>query len=291
MPIGMTSRQIASHRAGRPKPEPSRSQPFGASAGGSRIAAGSSATGASANGPKPNRPANRNAVYSAAADRSPSRPSSTGVTAIGPSSMAPVGSPRHRPNRNAADAGEGRHADGEPQLLPGPRDWMEHVREDRDDHQADHDREEDVVAARLALGHGDRDVAEGGRHEDEGEDQNQPPEGGAGQGQDAEAADRVRRDPFRGEREPEETTDDRHPDREREPVAAAVPRPQPEGREERVGGHDAEPDIRVVHPDPALGEEHPVDEDHDRRDDRRSPGAGTGAARGRTGTAPSARPR
>ena len=36
---------------------------------------------------------------------------------------------------------------------------------------------------------------------------------------------------------------------------------EPEPREDRVGGDDPQPDVRVVHPDPALREEHPVDED------------------------------
>ena len=42
---------------------------------------------------------------------------------------------------------------------------------------------------------------------------------------------------------------------------AAAPPAGPQRGEQRVGGDDEQPDVDVVHPDPRLDEEHPVDDD------------------------------
>ena len=69
-------------------------------------------------------------------------------------------------------------------------------------------------------------------------------------------------------------------------AAAPAPPARPDGREERVGGDDEQPDVDVVHADPRLDEEHPVEERERRRRARPRAGAGTGCGRAGTGRPP-----
>ena len=181
--------------------------------------------------------------------------------------------------------------DREPQLLPRPGDGVEHVREDRDDDQADHDREEHVVAAGLALGDRDRDVAERGRHDHRPTITSSRPSALRTSDQDAERRrSRRPRPTSRRARSPRKAADQRHPDRERDPVAPAVARVEPQRGEDRVRADDPEPDVRIVHPDPALGEQHAVDEDDDPEDDRDRPALEQEPREDVQERAPSARP-
>ena len=79
------------------------------------------------------------------------------------------------------------------------------------------------------------------------------------------AGDRVQADPLRGEGQSQQEPDDGQDDPER---PRPSPAPQPERGEQGVGGHDEQADVDVVHRDPRLDEEHPVDEDEDGGDDR-----------------------
>ena len=145
---------------------------------------------------------------------------------------------------------------------------MERVREDRGDDQGEHDQQEPVIPAALARGHGDRDVAKSRGQHHEAHDEQQASERAPGEAQHPETTDRVRGNPLRGEREAEEAPDQRHPERERDPMPSAVARVEPQRREDRVRGDDPQAHVRVVHADPALGEQHAVHErdhpDHDR---------------------------
>ncbi len=78
-------------------------------------------------------------------------------------------------------------------------------------------------------------------------------------------ADRVERHPLRGEREAQEDADRGHRDPER---AAPPPGAGPDRREQRVRRDDPETDVRVVHPDPRLDEEHPVGDREDPDENR-----------------------
>jgi hypothetical protein len=137
----------------------------------------------------------------------------------------------------------------------------------RDEQQRDHDQEEDVVAAGLALGHGDPDVAQHGRHDHQADEQHEAPERAPRQAQDPEAADGIRGDPLRGEREAEEEADQRDAERERDPMPPAVAGTEPERGEDRVCRDDPEAHVRVVHADP-LWRRASVDEDDDPEQDR-----------------------
>ena len=53
--------------------------------------------------------------------------------------------------------------------------------------------------------------------------------------------------------------------------------PGPDRREQRVGGDDEQPDVDVVHADPRLDEDHPVDAASGARRGPRPSGAGTGS--------------
>ena len=70
-----------------------------------------------------------------------------------------------------------RREQGEPLLLVGPRDRMQHVDDARDERQPDHHEQERQVAEPLALRDGDRDVAEDRRDADEPEDRQHPTQG------------------------------------------------------------------------------------------------------------------
>ncbi len=176
-----------------------------------------------------------------------------------------------RPGPAQADGGEGddsaegrRRADSEARLIVGPGDRVEDVDDDGDGCEADHDRDEREVAEPGVRGDGEGEMAEHRGHRDQRGDEDQPAEGAPHQHEDPQPADRVQRDPFRGQGQPEEDTDDRHRDPER---ASPAPRAGPDRREHGVGGHDPQPDVRVVHPDPGLDEEHPVGDGEDADED------------------------
>ena len=175
------------------------------------------------------------------------------------------GRPAKRDRREEhEDAEDGRRDDGEPGLLGRPGDRMEDGHEDRPERQGDHHRHEDVVrpARRPAGRHDHRHVAEDRRPEDQAEDQRDPPERRPAEDEDRDPGDRIQGDPLRGEAQAEQDPDQRERDPERPWTAPAA---RPERREQGVGGDDEQPDVDIVHPDPALDEEHPVDEDEDAR--------------------------
>ena len=84
------------------------------------------------------------------------------------------------------------------------------------------------------------------------------PERRADEDEDPEGADRVRRHPLRGEREAEQQADRGHQRPEPARRASAL---DPQPREQQVRREDEEPGVDVVHRDPALDEEHPVEQD------------------------------
>ncbi len=142
---------------------------------------------------------------------------------------------------------------------------MEDVDHRRHQRQPDHDDQERQVADPLPLRDADRHVAEDARDADEPQDRDRPTEGAAGEQQQHQRPDGIGRDPLRCERETEQHADHRHRHPERGPAA---PPARPDRGEDRVRGHDEQPDVDVVHPDPRLDEEHPV-EQHERGDDPR----------------------
>ena len=146
---------------------------------------------------------------------------------------------------------------------------MEDRDDDREQGQRDHDEQECQVAeariaARRRRRHADRHVAEHARDADQAEDRQDTPERAADQDQQQQRTDRVGGDPLAGEGEPEQHAHDRHRQPERR---SALPPARPDGREDRVGGDDEQPDVDVVHADPGLDEEHPVG-DHEQADER-----------------------
>ena len=112
------------------------------------------------------------------------------------------------------------------------------------------------------------EVAEHPGHRDEAEDRHDPPEGAAHEEQERERADRVGGHPLGGEGETEQDADDRHRDPER---TAPAPPARPDGGEHGVGGDDEQADVDVVHADPRLDEEHPVEQDEGADERRHEP--------------------
>jgi hypothetical protein len=78
---------------------------------------------------------------------------------------------------------------------------------------------------------------------------------GANEDEHREGGNGVRGDPFAGEGEAEQYPDDRHGHPER---PAGAPHAGPQRGKERVGGHEEEPHVHVVHGDSRLNEEHAV---------------------------------
>ena len=294
-PIGMTSRPNASQSAGSPKPAPSRSQPRGGSAGGSSTAAGSSGSGGAASGPNPKRPAPGTRPRSPPASQIAEQAELDRRDRDRPDlESAPPMSPRVSPYRTTrTPAGDGR-ADGEPRLLPGPRDRMEHVGDHRDEDEPDHDPEEQVVAAglrpraprsRCSRGPWSATTSPAIRIS--------RPSALRGQDEDAERRrSRRRRPTSRPARSPGTAPIERHADREREPVAPAVARVEPQRGEDRVRADDAEARRTTSFIPIRLWTNSIPSTQHDQA--RRSPprsAAGTAAGPGRTGTGPSGRRR
>ena len=158
-----------------------------------------------------------------------------------------------------------RGADREPHLVVRPGDRVEDVDHDRRAGQRDHDHDERQVAEPGPFRDDEREVAEDAGRDDQPEDDQHPAERAPGEDQDPDPADRVQRHPLRGQRESEAEPDQGHDDPER---TAPLPVAGPERSEQRVRGEDAKRDVRVVHPDPGLDEEHPVDEGEDPDEDR-----------------------
>ena len=135
----------------------------------------------------------------------------------------------------------------------------------RDERQRHHHEQERQVPEALALGHAHRHVPEHAGQGDQPEDRDDPSERTAHEDEQRHATDRIERDPLARESEAQQRPDERHRDPER---AAAPPPARPDGREDHVGGHDEEADVDVVHPDPRLDEEHPIDQ-HEEPDQQR----------------------
>ena len=167
--------------------------------------------------------------------------------------------------------GQGRGADGgrpphqEPLLLIRPGNRMQHDRGRRDEGQRNHQADEQVIAAGFADRNGQPEIAERRRRQNEAGDEQEPTERAAREDEHPEGTDRIDGDPLRREGEPERYADGRHGQPEGQPSPAGCPR-FPDHGEQDVGGHDAQPDVGVVHADPALREEHPVDRDQEAED-------------------------
>ena len=155
------------------------------------------------------------------------------------------------------DAQRRRTAHREPDLVVRPCDRVIHADRDRGQREADHQQGEGDVATGLAPGrHRERHPAEHAGEPDHPEDQQDTAKRGPGEDQDAQGADGIRRHPFRCQREAEQDSDRGHRRPER-PAAAGRLEPQP--GEQQVRREDEEADVHVVHRDPALDEEHPVE--------------------------------
>ena len=175
-----------------------------------------------------------------------------------------AGPAQHDRDERDQDADRPRPGHREPHLLVGPGDGVVDGHDDRRQREGDHDQREQQVAGRLAArGHGHRHPAEHAGEPDHPEDQQQPAQGGAGQDQDAQRADRVGRDPLGRQRQAQEHADHRHqrPERPAWPLGL-----DPQPGEHAVRGEDERADVHVVHRDPALDEEHAV-EQREQRDE------------------------
>ena len=160
------------------------------------------------------------------------------------------------PGEGEQDPCGGRRGDGKPHLVIRPGDGSIDGQGDRRQREADHDQDERQVPRPAAVrGHGEAHPAEEAGHADHADDEQDPAEGRADQDEDAQRADRVGGDPLGGEREAQEDAHRGHHEPEGALDAFGL---QPQPREQQVGGQDEEAGVDVVHRDPALDEEHPV---------------------------------
>ncbi len=174
-----------------------------------------------------------------------------------------------RQGNERADPGGACHGDLD--LLRGPRDRMEHRHHGGDQGEGDHDREKGEVATRgVAGGHRDGHVPEHGRDDRETQHHHHAPERRPDEDQEADRPDRVEGDPLRGEAKAQQDADERHTDPE---CSAPLPGARPDRREQGDRRDDEERRVRVVHRDPLLDEEHPVEQAEDPREDRHRPAA------------------
>ncbi len=182
----------------------------------------------------------------------------------------PKGVLRCHEREDAEPAENDRGADREPNLVERPRDRVGDVRDDRDDGQRHHDRDEWQIAEPGPGRHVDRDVAEDRRDPDHRDHRQEATQGAPDHDQERDPAERVQGHPLRRQTEPQKCTDQGHRDPER---AAMAPDAGPQCREQGVGRDDEDADVRIVHPDPRLDEEHPVGEadDGDENPDRPAP--------------------
>ena len=147
-------------------------------------------------------------------------------------------------------------------LLERPGDRVEDGHQDRDQRQRDHQADEQQVPAaggrvgRDRHGHQPQD----GRAQDEAEDEQDPTERRPAEDEHGDAGHGIERDPLGGEGQPQQDADHRQHDPERPRTAPAT---GPQRSEQGVRGDDEQPDVDVVHGDPALDEEHPVDQDEE----------------------------
>ena len=180
---------------------------------------------------------------------------------------------RAEPERNRSQrdhrAGRGGARDGDPDLLDGPGDRVEDSHCGGHEGDPDHDREEgEVSAGGLAGGHRDGHVAEHRGDQAESQDDHHASEGRPDEDQETDRRQRVEGDPFRREAQTQQDADERHPDPE---GASPSPGTCPDRGEQGDGRDDEERRVRVVHPDPLLDEEHPVQQAEDAGQDRHRP--------------------
>ena len=143
---GSAIRQTAIQTTGIPASEPGRSQPSGGWPGGSSSRIGSSAAGGVASGPNPSAPPAANRAHTTSEPRASAMAIRSGVTDSEPSgdrAVQPAG--RQRAEEHEATEHD-RRADAEAHLLVRPGDRVEHRHDDRQQGEADHDREEGQVA-------------------------------------------------------------------------------------------------------------------------------------------------
>ncbi len=109
----------------------------------------------------------------------------------------------------------------------------------------------------LSTGTDETHPAEDAGDPDHADDQQDPAEGRADQHEDPQRADRIGGDPLGGECQAQEDAHGGHHQPEGAFDAFGL---QPQPGEQQVGGQDEEGRVDVVHRDPALDEEHPVQE-------------------------------
>ena len=114
-------------------------------------------------------------------------------------------------------------------------------------------------------GHRDGHVPEDGRGGGEAQHHHHAPERRPDEDQEADRPDRVEGDPLRGEAQAQQDADERHAHPEGSPP---LPGARPDRREQGDRRDDEERRVRVVHRDPLLDEEHPVEQAEDPREDR-----------------------
>ena len=128
---------------------------------------------------------------------------------------------------------------------------------DGDQGEGDHDREERDVADALAHRDTDRQVAEHARDGDETHDRRHPAKCAAHQQQQRQRPDRIGRHPLGRQGQTQQQPDDGHGQPGRSP---RPPPARPDRGEQGVGRDDEQAHVHVVHADPRLDEEQPVQE-------------------------------
>ena len=109
------------------------------------------------------------------------------------------------------------------------------------------------------------DIAQDHGARDHAHDQQDPAQRGAAQDQDAHPGDGIQAHPLAGQGQAQQDADHRQAD---QPGPAPAPPARPDRREQGVGGDDEQAHVDVVHGDPGLDEEHPVDRNQDPDEDR-----------------------
>ena len=120
-----------------------------------------------------------------------------------------------------------RDGDREAHLVVRPGDRVEDRGDHADERQRDHDQQEREVAEALALGHGDREVAQDGRDPDHPQDRHDPTERTPDEDQQDERPDGVGRHPLRGEAQAQQEPDHGHRQPERPATRATSPSRRP----------------------------------------------------------------
>ena len=227
-----TTRPAAGRRGRRRPTRPAAEEP--ARAGASRRAPASAGledrgrvVGAGRRGqrPEPDRPANQNSADHDASRGRGARATCSGVTASGPSAIDAFEPTRGRSAAKNTSAPSGDRGQRRRAAAPrrsrrsgGRRPSTTPIRV-----SADHDQRKVGCRGPAPSGHADRDVAEHGRDPDQAQDREHPAERAADQDEQDQRADRVRRDPLRGQGQAEQQPDDRHRQPERQPARATSP--------------------------------------------------------------------